>query len=163
MLADRVDAVKKLPELMDELDVSMVVISTLDYIADDAQKELAFLPEEKEKVEYARSILENAKKAALKMDRIIHYALPKDVKYMPSGCRENIANSLYIDADGNLSACIYCNVPVENDYRKKIFGNIKEQDSLSIWACPEYKKFRSDLISGNPDKVCLNCPKRQEQ
>ncbi len=48
LLADRIEAIKKLPELMDSLDVDMAVISTLDYLALPEQVELAFYPDERQ-------------------------------------------------------------------------------------------------------------------
>ena len=55
MLADRIEAAAGLPRLMEELDVRMAVVSTLDYIAAPSQAVLAFAPEETDKIARARA------------------------------------------------------------------------------------------------------------
>ena len=94
----------------------------------------------------------------------VHFALPGN-KYTrhENGCRENIRKTLYIDADGAVSPCVYLNVPnSESNEKKRVFGNVRQEKILNIWKKEEFKKFRSALVNGEPDPVCLNCPKRLE-
>lgn len=164
LLADRMDAARELPALMEMLDVEMTVVSTLDYLALPEQRELAFAPHEKEKIERARSILEEISRAAEKNGRIIYYSLPGSTP-MPDagGCRENVARSLYIDADGNVSPCVYLNVPGNDPAsRRKNFGNVLHEDPLAIWKKEAYREFRDALVENRPDAVCETCPKRLE-
>ena len=164
LLADRVDAVKNLPRLMEELNISTAVISSLDYIADTEQRELAFAPREREKITYAKTILQEAADEAAKMERDIIFALPgsKAIAHA-GGCRENVTGSLYIDAEGMVSPCVYLNVPdnTENPHRR-VFGSVLKTNALEIWQNEDFLAFREKLAKNSPDTACLNCPKRYE-
>lgn len=161
MLADRMEAIAGLPELMDRLNVELAVISTLDYLALPDHRDLAFHPQDKDKIAKARAILEAVSRDAEKSGRIIHYSLPGE-KPIEAGCRENIGKSLYVDADGRISPCIYLNVPDEHAERK-VFGDSLEKSALEVWKQDDFRDFRKSLLASKPDKVCLKCPKRFER
>ena len=160
MLASNMEAVSGLPILMERLGVHAAVISTLDYIADPALAAEAVTPQEKEKIEKASVILRKAAAEAKVMGLDFHYELPQP----GSGgmrCRENIARSLYVAADGSVSPCVYVNVPADLvDPCRRVFGNVGEQDPMAIWEKEDFKRFRESLASGQPDRPCLTCPKR---
>lgn len=163
MLADRMQAATRLPELMDELDVEMAVVSTLDYLARPDQRELAFWPGDYEKIKRAREILQEAAARAEKSGRIIHFALPRN-KTATSGCRENIGCSLYVSASGDISPCVYLNVPGSDPVEKRrVFGNVVEDNPLDIWRKPEFADFRKKLLAGQAEAICIRCPKRLEE
>lgn len=163
MLADRMEAAAHLPELMDNLDVEMAVVSTLDYLAVPEHAALAVRPADTEKIAKAREILTLAAAKAEKSGRIIHFALPGQ-KQAEAGCRENIGRSLYIAANGDISPCVYLNVPGSYPREKRrIFGNILRDDPIAAWKSSAYAAFRTSLLSGRPDPICENCPKLREQ
>ena len=164
LLADQMDAVKKLPDLMEKLDVKAAVVSTLDYLALPDQKELAFAPYEHEKIDKARKLLTEAADRAKAAGRQIIFGLPDEDTICETGCRENIANSLYVDADGQISPCVYLNVPARDTARENVvFGNSLEDNIWEIWKKPEYRDFRDSLVSGDTPAQCLHCPKRKEK
>ncbi|WP_300922935.1 radical SAM/SPASM domain-containing protein [uncultured Desulfovibrio sp.] len=179
LLADRMDAVRRLPALMDELDVEMTVVSTLDYLALPDQAHLAFAPQETEKLVAARDLLETVAAEAETRGRIIHFALPgADAVADAGGCRENVARSCYVDADGRLSPCVYLNVPdnappapaqgdvdavSRGDGRRRVFGDVRAEAPWRIWNKPEFADFRAALVRNAPDAACLGCPKRFER
>lgn len=175
MLADRMEAARGLPALMDELDVDMAVVSTLDYLALPGQRELAFAPEETEKIARAREILESIAAEADSRGRIIHFALPgAEAVADAGGCRENVVRSCYVDADGKVSPCVYLNVPDNareasagkppNDgARRRVFGDVRAEAPWTIWKKPEFAAFREALVRNAPDTACLACPKRFER
>lgn len=175
MLADRMEAARGLPALMDELDVDMAVVSTLDYLALPGQKELAFAPQETAKIARAREILESIAAEADTRGRIIHFALPgAEAVADAGGCRENVARSCYVDADGNVSPCVYLNVPDNApnagtdephrcDGRRRVFGDVRAEAPWEIWKKPEFAAFREALVRDAPDAACLVCPKRFER
>lgn len=133
LLADRIGEAAGLPELMAELDVPVAVVSTLDYLAEPTQAGLAIGPNDLDTIAAARQVLEKAAAKAGEAGRSIFYALPrkrdtdpdKASQGMPGGCRENVASSLHVSANGQISPCVYCNVPdgVENP-RRLVFGEI---------------------------------------
>lgn len=165
MLADRMEAALGLPALMEKLNVGTAIVSTLDYLSMPGQKDLAFHPDEAEKIAKARAILEKIAEEAAQMGRTIHYALPSSEKTVPEGgCRENIARSLYVDADGDISPCAYLNVPGGDCAEKrKVYGNALNKDALDIWRDAAYREFRAALSRGDCPPVCLACPKRTER
>lgn len=156
MLADRIDAVSRLPELINDLNVDSIVVSTLDYLSIPEHRDLAILPTDTDKIEYARSLLERVSK----INNNIFYSLP-DKNMKPQGCRENIHASLYVDAEGNVSPCVYLNVPA-NKNDNLIFGNILQENIWNIWQKENYANFRQNLCTGNIPGNCLSCPKRLE-
>ena len=175
MLADRMEAARGLPALMEELDVEMAVVSTLDYLALPGQECLAFAPHEAEKIAAAREILESIAAEADARGRIIHFALPgAEAVADAGGCRENVARSCYVDADGRISPCVYLNVPdngpaagtgepARGAGRRRVFGDVRAENPWQIWEKPEYKAFREALVRNAPDAACLVCPKRFER
>lgn len=165
MLADRMEAAARLPALMDELDVDMAVVSTLDYLALPSQKDLAFAPFEERKIARARALLEKAAAEAEKNGRFLHFSLPgPDAAAHAGGCRENALSCLYVDADGRVSPCVYLNVPgADPASSRRVYGDCAREDPWEIWRKEEYRLFRKKLAENRPDDACLNCPKRFER
>lgn len=170
LLADRMAAVARLPELMDELDAHAAVVSTLDYIAAPGQEALAFAPpltsEAKAKRDAARDLLAKAAARARAAGRGFHYALPGPVP-LPV-CRENAARTVYVDADGTLSPCVYLNVPAavppgHPGDRRQTFGSVLERDAWDLWNDPAYADYRARLCAVEPPLPCRACPKRHEE
>lgn len=160
LLADRMEAALKLPDLLEQWNVDVAIISTLDFIAAEEQKPLAILPDETEKIVIARQILEEIKEKATRKGKLIYYSLPtNNIEAMPGGCREQIATCLYVSAAGDLSPCVYLNVPEQENL---IFGNVNKENALQIWQKPGYKQFRQNLCSGNIPEACSQCPKKRE-
>lgn len=164
LLADRIDSVKQLAGLMEDLDVDMAVISTLDYVALPEQVDLAFFPDEHEKISRVREVLDQVAREAAALGRSIHFSLPSMTeKRYPGGCRENIAKTLYVDADGNISPCVYLNVPGSTIKEKiRIYGNVLDEEPVSIWKKENFVAFRKNLVNGKPEVCCMDCPKRRE-
>ena len=164
LLADRMDSALKLPDVLEEFDANLAVVSTLDYISEPADSKWAILPWELDKIEKAREILEKASADAEARDRFIYFALPEKNAGHELGCRENAAKTLYVDADGDLSPCVYLNVPSSApNSRRKVFGNAATMDPLKLWKSDDWRSFRSRLKGLDPDPVCIECPKRCEK
>lgn len=162
LLADRIEAAARLPDLMDELDVEMAVVSTLDYLAAPAHSELAFAPGERDKIAKAREILTKAAEKAEQSGRLLHFALPGNAQ-AHQGCRENIGRCFYVAATGEISPCVYLNVPGSDAIdRRRVFGNVNTTTPIEIWKSPAFTKFRKNLLAGDPEPVCQSCPKRLE-
>lgn len=164
LLADQIEALRKLPELMVNLGVDSTVVSTLDYLATPEDRKIAFLPEDVDKIKRAKNILEEIADKAKTSGKQIHFALPgKRTIGHENGCRENARKTLYIDAGGDVSPCVYLNVPGSDPQeRRKVFGNINTEEPIEIWKKENFKTFRKALLDGDPDIVCRKCPKRLE-
>jgi MoaA/NifB/PqqE/SkfB family radical SAM enzyme len=160
MLASAADAVRGLPALMHRLGVHGAVISTLDYVPIPELASEAFGPHETEKLARASTVLRETDEEARRLGMGFHWALPNpDAR--GTSCRENIARSLIVAADGSISPCVYVNLPGGGSERR-IFGNVRDQDPLAIWESEDFRRFRDRLASGEPDLPCLTCVKRFE-
>ncbi len=162
LLADRMEAVLHLPELMHSLGVHTAIISTLDYVPSPELAPLALLPTQSETLARAKALLEEASEQAKKYDIQLYYALPSTVA--GAVCRENIQKSLYINAQGDISPCVYLNVPSQSHaHERKIFGNINKESAEDIWRKSSFASFRQSHAQGKPNAhLCQHCVKRQE-
>ena len=151
---------------MDELDIHAAVISTMDYIPAPGMEALAFAPpltpEAAAKIESARAVLEEARRRAAARGRDFHFALP-GIAPAPQ-CRENTRRTVYIDAEGDVSPCVYLNVPNGGSGPKhRVFGNVRERDALDIWHDPAFADYRARILTECPPAGCAGCAKRFEQ
>ncbi len=161
LLASGLDAVRRLPELMQDLGVPVAVVSTLDYIAAPGMEKEAFAPHERDKIAEADAVLRAVAAEGAARGLSIHYSLPSPVA--GAMCSEQVDRCLYMDAEGQLSPCIYVNLPTdEEDPQRRVFGKLDERPALEIWNGKDFKEFRQRLAAGDPDLPCRHCPKRFE-
>lgn len=167
LLPDRMEAVTALPGLMDELDVPVAVVSTLDFLAHPDHVTLAIAPDEADKIARARALLDDARERAERAGRTIVFALPTPHPApVEGGCREHITTTLFVGADGGMAPCVYRHLPVADAARPEgslCFGQLPDANALEIWKSPEWRAFRRNLALGQADAVCARCPKRHEE
>jgi len=160
MLASDVQAVRRLPGLAHRLGVHAVVVSTLGTVVEPGFEAEAFMPHEAEKLDRTAAVLAEASAEAKRLDVDFHWSLPRP-DASGKGCRENIARSLYVAADGSVAPCVYLNVPVDRlDPKRRVFGNVNETDPLDIWASAAFRRFRDGLAGGDAGLPCQTCPQR---
>ena len=163
LFPEDLEALAGLPQLMEELDITATVISTLDYLPEPALAELTFDAAHQAHLEGVGQILAETADAIEKRGRQLHYHFPK-VEGEGHGCLENIGRSLFVAADGTVSPCVFTNAPGSpDDPRRRVFGNILEEEPLAIWQGPAYRAFRRDLAAGRSQPPCSTCRKRFEQ
>ena len=163
MLASNVEAVRGLPALMQRLGVHAAVISTLDYVPSAELESESFGRDEPEKLATAASMLQETAAEIRRLGMECHWSLP-DPSAPGRSCRENIARSLFVAADGSISPCVYLNLPTGGpDPERRIFGNVLTQAPEAIWESEEFRRFRERLAGGAPDGCCLTCVKRFER
>ncbi|WP_273522498.1 radical SAM protein [Mailhella massiliensis] len=161
MLASQVEGVRGLPELMDEWGVHAAVVSTMDYIPSPDMAHEAFAPHEREKIEAARVVLEETGAKVRASGRDFYASLPAP-EPAPC-CRERAHRTMYVDAEGRISPCVYLNVPLdEKDERRTVFGSVDEESPVQIWEKPEYAAFRAAVQTAEPPSACVSCAKRFE-
>ncbi len=161
MLASNVEAVRGLPKLMEDWGVHAVVVSTMDYIPSPEMEREAFAPHEREKIEAARKVLEETGAAVRAAGRDFYASLPAAAP--APCCRERAHRTLYVDAAGEVSPCVYLNVPIDADQpRRTVFGQVNETAPAEIWDIPEYTAFRQAVETADPPFACVSCAKRFE-
>ena len=81
--------------------------------------------------------------------------MPRDSGQPWSLCRRPWT-LMYITANGNVLPC--CLAPfAERDYDTIVLGNVFEKPLMEIWNNHLYQKFRRELVTDSPPKVCENC------
>lgn len=161
MLASNVEAVRELPRVMEDWGVHAAVISTMDYIPSPGMVREAFAPHEREKIEAARVVLEEVGAKIRNAGRDFYASLPAP-EPAPC-CRERAHRTMYVDADGQISPCVYLNVPLDAPQTgRTVFGNVAGENPMSIWEKPEYVDFRAAVQTADPPAACASCAKRFE-
>ncbi|BDR92859.1 SPASM domain-containing protein [Vulcanisaeta souniana] len=73
-------------------------------------------------------------------------------------CPERPTESIFINVNGDVSPCVFLNLPIKGNYilrcfmkrcfrmKKVIFGNINNESVTSIWNNKDYREFRSKFI-----------------
>ena len=170
LLPSQLEAVKRLPELMEELDVHCAVVSTMDYIASPELAVEAYSPEEADKVAAAAAVLAPVAARVRQSGRELWYALPdpEAVGRVRNGCRENVDRTIYVDTQGNLSPCVYVNLPTsEDDPKRRIFARAEygrpAGELAELWRTRGFRDFRAALAGPWPDLPCAGCSKRFEK
>ena len=161
MLSSGVEAVRGLPALMEDWGVHAAVISTMDYIPSPEMAKEAFAPHEREKIEAARVVLEDVGAKVRALGRDFYASLPAP-EPAPC-CRERAHRTMYVDAEGQISPCVYLNVPINAVERgRTVFGNVLQQSPVDIWDKAEYADFRARVQTACPPEACVSCAKRFE-
>ena len=162
LLASQMSALNGLPKLMDDWALHAVVVSTLDYLPTSALAQEAFLPFEREKIEFARTVLHDIGTQIRQSGHDFYASLP--MENPAPQCRERVHKTLYVSAKGDISPCVYLNVPsVPQDPRTTVFGSVAKEDPLHIWAREDYQAFRQAVHTDMPPSACVACPKRYEK
>jgi len=168
LLRSGLDELQKLPGLVENLGVDQVVISTLDFVPNDELKNETLIPKDQDEYNHLAGILDDISERASKHGVKIHYGLVSP-GHRRSICTENVNHSMFVSSDGEISPCVFTNMPVRSDkaiimadgetYKRLTFGNIRDNSIASIWRKPEYKKFRDSFVTGEIQSCCRHCPK----
>jgi radical SAM protein with 4Fe4S-binding SPASM domain len=63
---------------------------------------------------------------------------------------------MYVTANGNLLPC--CIAPFTGaDYDGIVLGNIFEETAEEIWNGRRYRRWRANMLSGDPPEACAGC------
>ena len=88
----------------------------------------------------------------------------------PCGARPPAPSALGSAADGEVSPCVFTNLPVtgvtrvadgvERPYRGLTFGNVRDRSLSSLWGQIAYRNFRRSFYEERPPSMCQSCAKR---
>jgi MoaA/NifB/PqqE/SkfB family radical SAM enzyme len=144
-----------------------VIISTLDFIPSRDFQEECLSPQNEREYEKLKSILDRLAREGERAGLQVHYCLapPGTSNRM---CMENAERALFVSADGNVSPCVFTNIPAsgachmmeggEHAYQQLRFGAVADVSLPAIWLSPPYKAFR-DSFAEKPHPICRTCPK----
>lgn len=159
---------EKLPRFLENAGVAQVVISTLDLVLTKELEHEVLAPRTVEEYETLRARLDAVASEARRRNIDMHYQLryPGERR---SVCTENVLRGLFISADGEVSPCVFTNLPVadatymidgiERPLQRLTFGNINECSLSHIWRKRAYAAFRRSHVSDQNAAPCRNCPK----
>ncbi|WP_319586020.1 radical SAM protein [uncultured Desulfobulbus sp.] len=178
--------IHRLPDLLRDRGISQVVISTLDTVGSPSLTIEALLPETEQEKEGIRQQLENVVATGRAAGLSIHFRFPELHKQQnvdqphfenesllaiakPQLCTENIQRAAFVGVTGNVSPCVFVNLPItelpqganpiERPYRPVLFGNVEALPFAKIWHSKHYSSFRSAHQSGRPPAICQLCTK----
>jgi MoaA/NifB/PqqE/SkfB family radical SAM enzyme len=159
--------IQRLPLLLQGLEISQVVVSTLDFVP---SKELAgetLFPSSMEEYQALRVRLDAVGEVMERGGIGFHYRLHRPGEPCLT-CTENIQRSMFVSADGSVSPCVFTNLPIsgevsayhngEQRYRRLIFGNISDASIGQIWRGRGYRDFRKAFYGGSLPRSCQGCP-----
>uniref|UniRef100_A0A7C3UXV8 Radical SAM protein n=1 Tax=Desulfobacca acetoxidans TaxID=60893 RepID=A0A7C3UXV8_9BACT len=157
-----------LPQSLEGLGVSQVVVSTLDFVAEPwlAKESLRLLTPE-EYPEVATRLAELAERGR-RQGMEIHGGLPPPTQGSAL-CPENPTRAVVVAADGAVAPCVFLNLPVRNEtclsregqirYRRLSFGSLGERSLPQIWRSRAYRDFRRAWARGDLPSACRGCLK----
>ena len=136
-------------EFAAEVGAEGVVATNLDYVAvplHDMLRAFSCNKADEAFVERIREAEEHARDKG-----VFFHSFPLEMKPLPV-CGEDPLNNIYISEDGNVSPCVYLNLPMQeiprifcdekNVIPRTSFGIISEQSLFEIWSSAEYVLFR---------------------
>lgn len=160
--------VQALPQLMARYGVEQAVVSVLDFEADAALAGEVLVPETPEARRKLDELFAVLQAEAAQAGVTIH--TPRLETPSAPICTENVQHALVVSADGEVSPCVFANIPAVQShyarsghpalYRRMTFGNINDQLLPVTWRKESYQRFRESLERGNPSAFCHTCPKR---
>lgn len=170
LLRSGLQDLRGLPQLMADHGVHEAVVSVLDFEPGEELSSEVVAPRNKDEQRELDALFTEVRDLAKDLGLTIH--LPgfgaKDEEALV--CSENIERALFVSADGEVSPCVYANVPVDRVeyarqgraafYHRVTFGNVATEILPKIWRKADYVRFREQLVQGNPAEICRNCPKR---
>jgi MoaA/NifB/PqqE/SkfB family radical SAM enzyme len=160
-----------LPQLMARYGVEQAVVSVLDFEPDAILAGEVLAPKTPSARQKLDALFAALQAAAAEAGVTIH--IPRLETPSAPICTENVQHALVVSADGEVSPCVYANIPAAQtqyarsgqpaQYRRGTFGNINAQLLPVIWRNQSYQRFRESLEEGNPPAFCRTCPKRIRQ
>ncbi len=158
----------KLPQELKGLGIRQVVISTLDLVAaPELEKESLAGVSETEAIDISQRLVEVADVGA-KNDLTIYY--PDLLAHnQRRECHENVLGAAVVSMDGDISPCVFTNIPTlagnyyvrgeAHKIQSRFFGNVRDLSLPEIWRQPDYVSFRRSWKRKNFPHYCRNCLK----
>ncbi len=168
LLRSGVDDLERLPEFVSGLGVDQVVVSTLTFVPSPELQEETLIPQDEREYEGLKNKLHTVKKECKNRGVELHYTLVHPGKPAPL-CTENVFSSLVVAGDGEVSPCVFTDMPVsgatymamgkERSFKRLSFGNVGRESIFDIWKKKEYKRFRESFYSRDLFYQCQMCLK----
>jgi len=186
LLRSGLDEIEQLPSLLAGSGVSQVVVSTLDLVPIPGLNREALIPSSQEEYDGLRARLDrlqaSGRETGLEIRcQMVDFQSGVDASapvelditaFFPiqrPACTENVQRASFISAGGDVSPCVYTNLPVSSPskvvertakpYPPLIFGNVHERSLEEIWKSKAYSGFRNSHRGGRLEAPCRGCLK----
>ncbi|WP_367173672.1 radical SAM/SPASM domain-containing protein [Caldivirga sp.] len=144
-------------ELCHELGIEEVILDNLTYVLSKGMFKWKVFTDPMEQGSRIISRIVNATmRRAGELDlRVFAYSLNC---WELSECPEKPTEAMFINVNGEVSPCVFLNLPIKDDkiprcfmgscfkIGKLIFGNVNNNDAVSIWYSRDYQDFRLKFI-----------------
>ena len=111
VLRSGLEDVKRLPDLLEDLGVDEVVMSTLDFVPSEELESETLIPSNQAEYESIRSVLSQAVEEGKRRGLTIHFRLQAPGKKRPT-CTENILNAFVVSVTGDVCSCVSTSLPL---------------------------------------------------
>jgi len=164
------DELDDLAQWLVDLPVDEVVVSTLDFVPSPGLEGETLRPKTEEEYAQLRARLDAVRDAAAAHGVVVHGRIAGPGS--PGECTENVGGAVFVSASGDVSPCVFANLPAGDGGEtcvwgdraeplpRLVFGNVQERPLGAIWRSREYVDFRLAMAAGDPPPPCVDCPKR---
>ena len=161
LLRDGIDELEALPDLLDGLAVSEIVISTLDHVPHPVLSAQVIDHGTPEWTAVAAKMTKIQTRLAAAGTRLVFDAATATSRQNSATCSERVDRALIIAADGGIHPCVFANLPDSATGRKrKCFGNLAREGLDKTWWSEDFQRFRASFSTNQLDELCLDCPKQ---
>lgn len=160
--------------------LSQVVISLVQSLGDPALASESLVPKTVEERDRLRDRLEQLTEQGRGCGLDIHWRLPalmeecldrqggdQQSASLPL-CTENIQQAAFVGVEGEVSPCVFCNLPLEeagfsaarasgHRLHRLVFGTLINTDFAKIWNSTAYTDFRQAHRRGDFPGMCRDC------
>ncbi len=169
LLRSHLPDIAKIVPALAGIGIEQVVISTLDFVTHKNLWNERLTPANQAQYQELKSLFDELGEEAATKGLGLFYNL-----VLPSVegrvCTENPRRALFVSSGGNVSPCVFTNIPAmgssrmiegeEVESQKLIFGCIADESLPAIWKSSYYREFRKSFES-RPHPLCRRCPKHQ--
>lgn len=161
------DELERLPGALAPLGVQTLLVNPLAAVPRREQLSETVVPGSQEEFDALARRLEAVGADAARRGMGFHYFLLHGGK-RNLRCIENVQRALYVGATGDISPCIFAQMPTQGECRcffqnqalpmqRTVFGNVQKKLMRHIWHEPEYGSFRKSFAKGRLPEHCTHC------
>lgn len=161
------DELERLPAFAAPLGVQTLLVNPLAAVPFRDQLHETVVPGSQEEFDALCKRLEAVGADAAQRGMGFHYFLLHGGQRRPR-CIENVQRALFLGAEGEVSPCIFSQMPAEGEagyffqnlalpLLRTVFGNVYTELLRHIWHKPEYREFRRQSASGRLPPPCVHC------
>lgn len=161
------DELERLPGVFAPLGVQTLLVNPLAAVPLREQVVETVVPSSQEEFDTLSRRLEAVDREAAGKGMGFHYFLLHGGRQQ-RGCIENVQRALFVGAEGEVSPCIFSQMPGGGEARyffqnmalplpHCVFGNVRSTLLRHIWHQPDYRAFRKSFNKERLPECCMHC------